>query len=70
MSAVEITRYPQAMVSALRKLQHDDRPVQHATSGNAHMFIDFPLKDAGGFIQKLFSTHPPIEERIAALEQL
>jgi heat shock protein HtpX len=70
MSAVEITRYPEAMVRALRKLQHDDRPVAHATSGNAHMFIDFPLKDAGNFISKLFSTHPPIEDRIAAIEKL
>lgn len=69
-TAVEITRYPQAMINALKKLKQDDRPVEHATSGNAHMFIDFPLKDAGNFIQKLFSTHPPIDDRITALERL
>lgn len=69
-TSVEITRYPKAMISALQKLKADDRPVQSATEGNAHMFIDFPLKDAGGFLQKLFSTHPPIEERIAAIEKM
>ncbi|MGQ9844583.1 MAG: M48 family metallopeptidase, partial [Spirochaetota bacterium] len=61
-SAVEITRYPEGMISALKKLASDNTPVQNATEGNAHMFIDFPLKNAGGFIHKLFSTHPPIEE--------
>jgi heat shock protein HtpX len=70
MTSVEITRYPQSMISALEKLRSDDRPVAHATEGNAHMFIDFPLKDAGGFLRKLFSTHPPIEERIEALQKL
>lgn len=67
-SSVEITRYPQSMIRALQKLQADERPVTRATTGNAHMFIDFPLKDTGGFIRKLFSTHPPIEDRIKALE--
>jgi heat shock protein HtpX len=70
MTSVEITRYPDSMIRALKKLRDDDRPVEHATSGNAHMFIDFPLKDAGGFLKGLFSTHPPIEDRIAAIEKL
>jgi heat shock protein HtpX len=70
MTSVEITRYPQSMVNALKILQGDDRPVQTATGGTAHMFIDFPLKDTGSFFQKLFSTHPPIEERIAAIEKI
>lgn len=69
-TAVEITRYPQGMINALKKLQADDRPVAKATEGNAHMFIDFPLKDAGGFLRNLFSTHPRIEDRIAALETI
>lgn len=69
-TAVEITRYPQGMINALKKLQADDTPVTHATSGNAHMFIDFPLKDAGGFLKNLFSTHPKIEDRIKALENI
>ncbi len=70
MSAVEITRYPQGLISALKKLAADDTPVIHATEGNAHMFIDFPLKESGSFLRKMFSTHPPIEERIAALERV
>ncbi len=69
-TSIEITRYPQAMISALQKLKNDDRPVHAATEGNAHMFIDFPLKDAGGFLQNLFSTHPPIEDRIKAIEKM
>lgn len=70
MSGVEITRYPAGLISALKKLQADERPVEKATSGNASMFIDFPLKEAGGFFKSLFSTHPPIEDRIAALEKI
>lgn len=70
MTSVEITRYPQSMINALQVLQADDRPVSTATEGTAAMFIDFPLKDAGNFIQKLFSTHPPIEDRIKAIEKV
>lgn len=70
MTSVEITRYPQSMINALKILRDDDRPVQSATGGTAHMYIDFPLKDSGNFLRKLFSTHPPIEERIAAIERL
>lgn len=70
MTSVEITRYPQSMIDALKKLDADTRPVQKATSGNAHMFIDYPLKDSGNFIRKLFSTHPPIQERIQAIQQI
>lgn len=69
-SGIEITRYPAGLISALKKLQADERPVERATTGNASMFIDFPLKDAGGFLHDLFSTHPPIEDRIAALEKI
>jgi heat shock protein HtpX len=69
-SAVEITRYPDGMIKALQMLQADTTPMEKATEGNAHMFIDFPLRDAGNFIQKLFSTHPPIEDRIEALRRI
>jgi heat shock protein HtpX len=69
-TAVEITRHPQGMANALRRLAADDTPVEHATEGNAHMFIDFPLRNAGGFLKGLFSTHPPIDERIAAIESI
>jgi len=69
-SAVEITRYPKGLIDALKKLKEDTKPVSKATEGNAHMFIDFPLKTSNSFIGKLFSTHPPIEDRIKALEGL
>jgi heat shock protein HtpX len=69
MTAVEITRHPQGLINALKKLKASTVPVTRATAGNAHMFIDFPLKKPG-FLDKLFSTHPPIQERIAALRKL
>ncbi len=70
MTSVEITRHPKSMINALKMLQKDNRPVESATEGTAHMYIDFPLRNAGGFLRKLFTTHPPIEDRIAALQKL
>ncbi len=69
-TAIEITRHPAGLANALKKLAMDERPVARATEGNAHMFIDFPLRNAGGFLRNLFSTHPPIEERISVLEKI
>lgn len=70
MSAVEITRNPQGMIDALKKLQLDTKPVDSASTGTAHMYIDFPVKDAGSFFSNMFSTHPPIEERIKAIQEI
>ncbi len=61
------TRHPDAMVSALIKLGQYGKPMQKQTSSTAHLFISNPLKP--GFLSKLFSTHPPIEDRIARLKQ-
>ena len=60
------TRNPDAMVSALEKLKTNGRPMQKQSSSTAHLFFDNPLK--AGFINKLFSTHPPLDERIARLK--
>jgi len=59
---------PHSLASALRKLEDSNRrvPMTSANEATAHMFIVNPLK-AGG-IRKLFSTHPPMEERIRRLE--
>jgi heat shock protein HtpX len=61
---------PLALASALRKLDSASRmlPMQEARPATAHMFIVNPLT-AGGLMQ-LFSTHPPMEDRIARLEQM
>jgi heat shock protein HtpX len=60
------TRNPDAMISALQKLQKQGRPMMRQSSSSAHLFITNPLKP--GFFNKLFSTHPPLEDRIARLQ--
>jgi heat shock protein HtpX len=69
-SGALLTRYPEGLESALQKLGGYQAPMQHASTATAHLFITNPFgaHEAGQFISKLFSTHPPIEERIKALE--
>lgn len=65
-----LTRYPPGLASALKKLDADTEPLEVANKATAHLYIVNPLKDLKGKVNKLFSTHPPIEERIAALEKM
>ncbi len=65
-----LTRYPPGLASALRKLAADKEPLEAANKATAHLYTVNPLKDIRGKVNALFSTHPPIEERIAALEQM
>jgi heat shock protein HtpX len=71
-SGALLTRYPEGLESALRKLGSYQAPMMNASTTTAHMFITNPFgaHPAGQWIQKLFSTHPPIPDRIAALEGL
>jgi heat shock protein HtpX len=69
-SGAMLTRYPPGLASALRKLDADTEPLEAANKATAHLYIVNPLKDLKGTVNKLFSTHPPIEERIAALEKM
>jgi heat shock protein HtpX len=69
-SGAMLTRYPPGLASALRKLAADKEPLEVANKATAHLYIVNPLLDIGGPVNKLFSTHPPIEERIAALEKM
>jgi heat shock protein HtpX len=67
-SSAEISHKPKALASALRKLHNMSQKVPLAGSpATAHMFIVSPL--TGKSFKSLFSTHPPVEERIARLEQ-
>ena len=68
--SAELTRYPAGLASALRKIAADTEPLEAANKATAHMYIVNPLKDLRGRVNSLFSTHPPIEERIAALEKM
>jgi heat shock protein HtpX len=65
-----LTRYPEGLESALRKLGSYEAPMQRASTTTAHLFIANPFgaHPAGQWLAKLFSTHPPIPDRIAALE--
>ena len=69
-SGAMLTRYPKGLADALRKLDADPDPLEAANKATAHMYIVNPLKEYGGMVNRLFSTHPPIEERIRALEAM
>ncbi len=65
-SAVHLTRYPEGMISALKKLDTHARPMQRQNAATEALFINNPLRK--GMVKNLFSTHPPIEKRIERLE--
>ncbi|MBN1225010.1 MAG: zinc metalloprotease HtpX [Candidatus Aminicenantes bacterium] len=69
-SGVMLTRYPPGLASALKKLAADKEPLEAANKATAHLYIVNPLKDIKGKMNALFSTHPPIEKRIEALENM
>ncbi len=81
-TGVTMTRYPPGLIRALEKLR-DDKTVVHSSSrATAHLWIESPIgREAGemlhrgegsrtAWLNRLFSTHPPIEDRIAALREL
>ena len=70
-TAISFTRNPDGLISALRKISEDDEELEVASNSNAHMYIVTPLKNKRkANASNLFSTHPGIEERIEALENL
>lgn len=73
-SGALLTRYPEGLASALQKIAAHSRPMRTATNATAHLFLESPFgADQRGrktpWIVRIFSTHPPIEDRIAALQQ-
>ena len=68
-SGALLTRYPEGLASALRKIASYPTPMRHANNATAHLFISNPFgaTAARNALVKLFSTHPPVEERIKAL---
>ncbi len=64
-SGALLTRYPEGLANALRKISADQEPLEVANRATAHLYIANPFK--GKNVSKLFMTHPPVEERIAAL---
>jgi len=68
-----LTRYPEGLAQALEKISADSEPLEAANRATAHLYIASPFegkRDGHGkksFFKKAFMTHPPIEERVAAL---
>ena len=68
-SGALLTRYPKGLANALKKIAKDHEQLKGATNATAHLYISNPFKRKG-FLVNLFSTHPPIQERIKALEAM
>lgn len=72
--SVAITRQPQGLISALKKIANDHDPLEAANKATAHLYIMNPFKDkaksAVGMFASLFNTHPPLLERLKALEEM
>ena len=74
-SGVELTRYPPGLISALEKLKSDTTVVRFNSRATAHLWIESPLaRDPAegrlSWLNRLFDTHPPLDERIRALKEL
>jgi len=72
-SAVEITGDAEGLAMALAALRDDTTPLHTVTRATAHLYIESPLRDHKGLrssLGGLFDTHPPLEDRIARLEQM
>ena len=68
-SGALLTRYPDGLANALEKIAVDGNTLPKTSNATAHLYISNPFraKQAGNWLAKMFSTHPPIQERIAIL---
>lgn len=66
-SGALLTRYPEGLASALAKIATDREPLEAANRATAHLYIENPLRERRGWLDGLFNTHPPIDERIRRL---
>jgi heat shock protein HtpX len=74
-SGVQLTRYPPGLVAALEKVSEDPAVVRAGSRATAHLWIESPLPRSAAdgrlpFHDRLFDTHPPLEDRIQALKEL
>lgn len=72
-SGVLLTRYPEGLANALKKLAEDNTPMRQASHATAHLWLDDPYqgkKKTVNWFSKLFMTHPPIEDRIKILRKM
>lgn len=69
-SGALLTRYPEGLARALEKIAADKEPLEVANKATAHLYIANPLKGHESWANNLFSTHPPVEERIRRLRAM
>lgn len=69
-SGALLTRYPEGLANALKKINKAPRELARANHATAHLFFSSPFKNKKGFLNRLFMTHPPIEERIKQLQKM
>ena len=69
-SGVELTRYPQGLANALRKIDADPNVLATANRGTAHLWIANPVEKFEARAHTMFASHPPLEDRIRRLEAL
>ena len=69
-SGALLTRYPEGLARALEKISADKEPLEVANKATAHLYIANPLKGHESWANNLFSTHPPIQERISRLRAM
>ena len=74
-SGVTLTRYPPGLIAALEKLRDDTTVVHSASRATAHLWIEQPVARTAAEgrqsrLNRMFDTHPPLDERIQALREL
>lgn len=69
-SGALLTRFPEGLAKALEKISSVEQPLAHASEATAHLYIVNPFGARRSFIKGVFSTHPPIEERVKLLRQM
>jgi heat shock protein HtpX len=69
-SGALLSRDPEALAAALEKISKDPEPLESANKATAHLYIESPLRDHSSFLNDLFDTHPPVEERIKILRAM
>jgi heat shock protein HtpX len=69
-SGALLSRHPEALARALEKISADPEPLEAANKATAHLYISNPLKEHASFLNNMFDTHPPIEERVRLLRAM
>ena len=69
-SGALLTRHPEGLASALEKIAADPDPLEVANKATAHLYINNPLREHKSWLNNMFTTHPPIEERVKLLRAM